>query len=381
LSKPIIIYKSFQTYQNYIDAFYGENPILKETTYKEQRSALIHDGFPWIFSWSTHNTDKNIEIFETVHNCEWLQNRWASEKKLKTQCQIEIIIEQIKYYQPQVCVLYPPELFTLNVRSRIQKSVSHNLIFVSYDGMNRKNVEIYSGFDLIITCSKFISDFYTQKGLLTYTLPFCFDSKILNRINTNVSHQYNIGFSGSIFPNVHNDRYQLLNFLSKHQKISIRSDFATDRKYNLLAKNHIKRLLRSRDISTYFDQARISSMNKGSVYGLDMYQFFNNTKIGLNMHGDKIDFAANVRMYEITGAGSCLLTDWKKNIEEIFIPDKEVITYNSFDEAKDKIKFLLKNDAYRNKIAKAGQRRTLDEYSYDKSIKKLMNFLTETFRL
>ena len=121
---------------------------------------------------------------------------------------------------------------------------------------------------------------------------------------------------------------------------------------------------------------RIGKMNDGPVYGLDMYQFVSDCKICLNKHeGRATDFAANARLYEITGVGSCMLTDWKKNIPDLFEIDKEILTYKTLEEAYDKIKFYLKKDELRNKISLAGQKRTLECYSNKKRFSDFFSFL------
>ena len=45
-----------------------------------------------------------------------------------------------------------------------------------------------------------------------------------------------------------------------------------------------------------------------------------------------------IRLFESTGLGSCLLTDYKNNLTEFFSTD-EIITYRNNDEAVEKIKY------------------------------------------
>lgn len=371
----IKIYKAFHAYQSYLDYLYNKNQELKVSTFIEQRHKLIYDGSPWIFSWSTNNIDENIEIFETVHNCEYLQKAWSAKFKDDIDWQINIVFEQIRDMQPDICVLYPPQLFDEEKINNIRNLVHHDLLIIGYDGMDRKNIKLYQAYDLIITCSKYISEYYVLNNKLTYTLNFGFDEQILNRINTNKKVKYDIGFSGSIYQNVHDGRYELLRNFTKKNKVAIRSDFAQDIDLSLFSKNQLKRLIKQKDIQNYFGLWRVDKSNFGPLYGLEMYQFLRDSKVSLNMHGDKIAFAANVRLYEITGVGSCLLTDWKENIAEIFDVDKEVVTYQCVEEAIDKSKFLIKHDNIRQKIALAGQYKTLSEYTYKKTIPTLMNFL------
>ena len=50
-----------------------------------------------------------------------------------------------------------------------------------------------------------------------------------------------------------------------------------------------------------------------------MYNLFDQSKIILNNHIDKsANETANIRLFEGTGVGSCLVTDFKKNILNFF---------------------------------------------------------------
>ena len=60
---------------------------------------------------------------------------------------------------------------------------------------------------------------------------------------------------------------------------------------------------------------KIFRKNSGQIYGMRMYNLFDQSKIILNNHIDKsANEAANIRLFEGTGVGSCLVTDFKKNI-------------------------------------------------------------------
>lgn len=374
--KKLKIFKAFHAYQNYLDAFYDKKKYLKKASFRDQRRALINDGSPWIFSWSTNNNNENIEIFETVHNCEYLQKAWSGNFKSLEDWQIKIVYEQIKTIQPDICVLYPPTLFSQEKIEKIRRLVKHGIIIGGYDGMDRQDIDLYRNYDFIITCSDYISKFYTDHGKATYTLLFGFDEKILPKLSQNINFKYDVTFTGSIYSNIHDGRYELLKELSKKVNLSIRSDFTVNVDYRLLSIKRLKKLIKYKDFNNYLGLWRIGRKNLGAAYGLDMYQFLRDSKISINMHGDKINFAANVRMYEITGVGSCMLTDWKGNIGELFEPEKEIVTYSCVKEAIDKSKFLLRNENARKKIAAAGQIRTLKEYTLEKRILKLMSFLT-----
>ena len=60
------------------------------------------------------------------------------------------------------------------------------------------------------------------------------------------------------------------------------------------------------------------------LWGKDMYRLLRRSQITLNHHGDVLPYANNMRMYEATGMGCLLVTDYKSNLDEMFEPEKEV---------------------------------------------------------
>ncbi|PNW30956.1 UNVERIFIED_CONTAM: hypothetical protein BEN50_20150 [Euhalothece sp. KZN 001] len=118
------------------------------------------------------------------------------------------------------------------------------------------------------------------------------------------------------------------------------------------------------NLSRYVDSA-IASRANPPVFGLAMYQTLYNSKVTLNNHIDiASQYASNMRLYEATGVGTCLLTDAQQNLKEIFESDQEVVTYSHPEEAVEKVNYLLKTPDERDKIAKAGQARTLRDHTF-----------------
>jgi spore maturation protein CgeB len=86
-----------------------------------------------------------------------------------------------------------------------------------------------------------------------------------------------------------------------------------------------------------------------------------------------------MRLFEATGVGACLLTDWKENLARLFEPDKEVLTYNSAAECVEKVKYILEHEAERRAIAAAGQRRTLREHNFDNRAMQIDEIIRKYF--
>jgi spore maturation protein CgeB len=97
-----------------------------------------------------------------------------------------------------------------------------------------------------------------------------------------------------------------------------------------------------------------------------------NTHIDASAHS-----ASNMRLYEATGVGSCLLTDWKNNLADLFEPGTEVVTYRSAAECIDKARYLLAHDEQRQRIAAAGQARTLRDHTVAQRVAQLHDLISE----
>ena len=149
---------------------------------------------------------------------------------------------------------------------------------------------------------------------------------------------------------------------------------------NFLKKLHLENLIKKISILNknkgygnvpieYYSRKLLNS-SKPPVFGYDMYKLLSKTKICFNIHGEIAEkCAGNMRLFEATGLGACLVTDWKENITDLFEPGKEIITYKSAEECIEKVKWLMANPNEREKIAKAGQKRTLTSHTIENRAK------------
>ena len=99
------------------------------------------------------------------------------------------------------------------------------------------------------------------------------------------------------------------------------------------------------------------------VMGMNMYNLLHQSKLTFNMHADLAGGVGNMRLFEATGVGVCLLTDTGNNMVDLFEADKEVVTYSNIDEAVEKVKYLMGHKEEAAEIAMAGQKRTLKDHT------------------
>jgi len=106
-----------------------------------------------------------------------------------------------------------------------------------------------------------------------------------------------------------------------------------------------------------------------------MYQVLRNSLLTLNHHGNIPPCANNMRLFEATGVGTLLITDWKENLHEMFDLGKEVIAYRTPEECAELIQYYLEHEDEREQIARAGQQRTLREHTYYQRVQELVDII------
>jgi len=74
-------------------------------------------------------------------------------------------------------------------------------------------------------------------------------------------------------------------------------------------------------------------------------------------------------MFDLPANGVMQISDGGEYLKEFFKVGEEIESYNSQDELIDKIEYYLKNDTAREKIAKAGYRRVIRDYTIGKQLK------------
>jgi spore maturation protein CgeB len=72
------------------------------------------------------------------------------------------------------------------------------------------------------------------------------------------------------------------------------------------------------------------------------------------------------RNFEIPGSGGFLLTQNADNLDEYFLPEKEITVFSDIKDLKDKIKYYLNNDKERDDIRQAGFLRAIRDHTYER---------------
>ena len=124
-----------------------------------------------------------------------------------------------------------------------------------------------------------------------------------------------------------------------------------------------------KDFIEYMQKKYPNFEYRNGIFFKELAEFYNQCKIVVNhAAGGEI----NMRMFEATASGALLITSYVDHIDEFF-KKNEIVTYKTIAELDEKIKYYLKHKKQRDKIAKAGQRRTLSEHTYQERIKVIID--------
>lgn len=136
---------------------------------------------------------------------------------------------------------------------------------------------------------------------------------------------------------------------------------------NHLAKNYDVHLYTGSDVS------KLSGVHiHGKVdYYTEAKKVFALSKINLNITLPSIETGVPWRVFDIMGMGGFVLSNYQKEIEELFEIDKEIVVFRNLEELDLKIKYYLSHEEERRAIANAGFEKVKNKFNIKNSVKKM----------
>jgi len=111
------------------------------------------------------------------------------------------------------------------------------------------------------------------------------------------------------------------------------------------------------------------------VAELEKAKAFNSAKIVLNtMHYGEI-MGVNCRLFEAAGCGAFQIADHKPALSELFEPEREIVTFRTRAEMKEKVDYYLAHPEERQEIADRAYARAHREHTYELRLKKMFEML------
>jgi spore maturation protein CgeB len=360
-------------YPDFLYWLYAQHPGLEKQPYEHQMRVRHESLFGVADFYSSNLRKLGYEAWDIWANNALMQKAWADEHGLRInsgqkwqfrlrkglipwvspvtnrQWIYEIMMAQIKRYKPDVLL------------NQVMADVSHDflrgikpyvkLIVGQHAATRLPETENWSVYDLVISSFPPTLDWFRLKGLPAELNRLGFEPRVLSHLKDG-EKRIPISFVGS-FNIVHSTRVEWLEYLYSRFQVKVWSPHT----------NHLPA------------SSPILRSYVGSAWGIEMYEVLRDSFLTLNHHGDIPPYANNLRLFEATGVGTFLVTDWKLNLHEMFEPGKEVIAYRTPEECAELIQYYLEHEDEREAIALAGQQRTLRDHTYYHRMQELVSIV------
>jgi spore maturation protein CgeB len=358
----------------------------------------LEDTTEFVGSYIRNFRKLDVDADCLIANDSRLQLKWAEENGIDKNKKEELIFDQVKSFAPDILLIENLSVVSLDLLQHIRQEVkSIRLIAANHCApFNLKVLDSLKEVDFVFTCTPGIKVDIESKGKKAYLVYHGFDADLLKRIDSdNGISQNGFIFSGSLISggDFHTRRIRLIESILQ-ENIPIDLYVNLENRFRIKAKQSIylfSSFLRKIKMDNFFSgyqflqygktwvdsySYKLLKHKKPPVFGIDMFNLFNHSKIVLNFHiGISGDYAGNMRMFEATGVGSCLLTDNKKNINELFYPDSEVVVYDNVEDCIEKARWLLDHEDERKSIALSGQQKTLKFHTVENRCRTIIEIM------
>ena len=270
--------------------------------------------------------------------------------KLDAQAE-KILLAQIEEFKPDLVLNQD----TFHVDPKLMRRIKSigNPILIGQIGIAPSRGVDWSVYDLMMSQLSATVNFFRSLGVRAEVNHLAFEPAILDLLPPTPATDIDVSFVGTVSPD-HRQRIALLEAVAERYDLK-------------LFGNPPQALAAASPLHRCF---------QGEVWGADMYQALRRSKITLNSHIDMAGReAGNMRLFEATGVGAFLLTDFKDNLHTLFTPDREVAVWRSVEDCLKLVGRYLDDDGSRAAIARAGQARTMAQHTYRHRAAEILGFV------
>ena len=256
-----------------------------------------------------------------------------------------VLAEQIKSFRPDIVYSYDPVLidgqFLASLKPYFGALVGQ--IAAPYPA----DMD-WSPFDLVLSSLPNYVERFTKAGIRSAHLPLYFAPQVREEIGPQ-QRDIPLSFVGSVMLE-HSARRDFLERMASELPMEI---YGT---------------LRGESEGT-----PLANAFRGPAWGRDMYGVLGRSLLTLNRHIDIAEgYANNLRLFEATGMGACLVTDKGHNLADLFEPGKEVLAYGDAEECADLCQYFIDHQVEASAIAAAGQQRCLTDHTAQRNAERMV---------
>lgn len=342
--------QTFTFYESYLHNFYRHHPDLIQRPYDEQMAVLRQDGFCAGQILTPYLQDHGFETFLAVSNFLPAQFRWAEDHGLKRPTTwselMAVTAAQIETFKPDVLYLGDPLL----TDGRFVRGLSWKpRLTLTWRQASIPQGTDWRGIDLLLS-----GDESCRKRGLSLGVPAAefyrpgFPTFIADAVR-HEQKQWDVVFTGQIT----GEHLQRLTVLERLARLRSDGRLPIDIGYFLACQD--ERVL----------PEAVRTLNKGAVWGMEMYRTLRRARMCLNVHIDITGQGVNFRVLESAGCGTFQLTEDSPSLAAAFTPGDEVGVYRDFDHLVESVTHYLDHAHEREAIAERGQRRCLADHGME----------------
>lgn len=262
----------------------------------------------------------------------------------------QILLAQIEEFKPDLVL--NQDLFYVDARLAHRIKQIGRPILLGQVGILPSRGQDWSAYDLLISQISAVVDSFRAQGARSELIHLAFEPEILDTLPPVPPRNIDVSFVGAISAD-HQQRVAQLE--------------AVARRFDLQ--------LFGSGLHTLPASSPLHRCYQGEVWGVEMYQALRASRVTLNSHIDQAGReAGNARLFEATGVGTFLLTDFKDNLHTLFDEGREVAVWRSVDDCLTKIDHYLTDENERDAIAGAGQARTFSTHTFRQRIGDILGF-------
>lgn len=358
-------------YPEFLHLMYKQNPGLNKLSYSEQLLFRAKSLVGQADFYSTNLRKLGHEAEDIWVNNEVIQLAWAKEhsvavtkpwnlnfrlrrglvpwiSRVPNKSWIyEVLAAQIKHYKPDVLLNnvmgFVSASFLRELKPYVGLLVGNGGPVIAVYGQDP--VAYRQAYDVVISASEGMVDYFRTQGMKSELLRNAFEPRTLGEVDLETERRFAVNFAGYLIGNNYSGRRQLLE--------------------NLCSRLGREMHVWATSLEGVPADSPIRNCYEGHAWGRGLNQVLSASKIVWNCHAEFAgQYADNYRLFEATGMGACLVTDWKINLSKMFDVGKEILAYKSPEECQELIRYYLDHDSEREAIARAGRERTLRDHTF-----------------
>ena len=112
-----------------------------------------------------------------------------------------------------------------------------------------------------------------------------------------------------------------------------------------------------------------------SVIYDEISQIYYNSKININITLHCIESGAPQRIFDVMAAGGFMLSNYQKELEELFVVGEEIVLYHDLKELEELVEYYLIHEEERKRIARRGQKKVLKYHDLHNRMIQIMEIV------